>query len=113
MIFFSSFFFAIISLKLSCQRSISQMFFKRFRAKFLACATLQNFVQFNMAAVEDRNRSLKQALVESLSAFLSPDQQSRQTAEEQLKVLEVTEGKNVCFCSYFGPIAAQFSLICR
>ncbi|XP_029213390.2 importin-9-like isoform X1 [Acropora millepora] len=67
------------------------MFFKRFRAKFLACATLQNFVQFNMAAVEDRNRSLKQALVESLSAILSPDQQSRQTAEEQLKVLEVTE----------------------
>ena len=45
--------------------------------------------------------------VESLSAILSPDQQSRQTAEEQLKVLEVTEGKNVCFCSYFGPIAAQ------
>ena len=83
------------------------MFFKRFRAKFLACATLQNFDQFNMAAVEDRNRSLKQALVESLSAILSPDQQSRQTAEEQLKVLEVTEGKNVCFCSYYGPIAGR------
>lgn len=43
------------------------------------------------AAVEDRNRSLKQALVESLTAILSPDQQARQMAEEQLKVLEVTE----------------------
>ena len=59
-----------------------------------------------MASTEDRNRSLKQALVESLSAILSPDQQSRQTAEEQLKVLEVTEGKNVCFCLYFS--AKQF-----
>lgn len=45
------------------------------------------------AAAEDRNRSLKQALVESLTAILSSDQQARQMAEEQLKVLEVTEGK--------------------
>ena len=49
---------------------------------------------FNMAAAADeRNRSLKQALIESLTAILSPDQQARQLAEEQLKVLEVTEGK--------------------
>lgn len=47
------------------------------------------------AAMEDRNRSLKQALIDSLTAILSPDQQSRQMAEEQLKVLEVTEGR-VC-----------------
>lgn len=48
----------------------------------------------NMAAAADeRNRSLKQALIESLTAILSPDQQARQLAEEQLKVLEVTEGK--------------------
>ena len=47
------------------------------------------------AAAEDRNRSLKQALVESLTAILSPDQQARQMAEEQLKVLEVTEGKDI------------------
>jgi len=45
------------------------------------------------AAAEERNRSLKQALIESLTAILSPDQQARQLAEEQLKVLEVTEGK--------------------
>ncbi|KAJ7325726.1 Importin 9 [Desmophyllum pertusum] len=43
------------------------------------------------AAADDRNRSLKQALVESLTAILSPDQQARQMAEEQLKVLEVTD----------------------
>ncbi|XP_066017141.1 importin-9 isoform X1 [Pocillopora verrucosa] len=43
------------------------------------------------AAMDDRNRSLKQALIDSLTAILSPDQQSRQMAEEQLKVLEVTE----------------------
>ena len=48
------------------------------------------------AAMEERNRSLKQALIESLSAILSSDQQARQTAEEQLKLLEVTEG-NKCF----------------
>ena len=45
------------------------------------------------AAMDDRNRSLKQALIDSLTAILSPDQQSRQMAEEQLKVLEVTEGR--------------------
>ena len=44
------------------------------------------------AAMDDRNRSLKQALIDSLTVILSPDQQSRQMAEEQLKVLEVTEG---------------------
>ncbi|XP_073252649.1 importin-9-like [Porites lutea] len=43
------------------------------------------------AAMEERNRSLKQALIESLSAILSSDQQARQMAEEQLKLLEVTE----------------------
>ena len=48
------------------------------------------------AAMEERNRSLKQALIESLSAILSSDQQARQMAEEQLKLLEVTEG-NKCF----------------
>ena len=41
-------------------------------------------------------RSLKQALIESLSAILSSDQQARQMAEEHLKLLEVTEG-NKCF----------------
>ena len=45
------------------------------------------------AAAEERNRSLKQAVIESLTAILSPNQQARQLAEEQLKVLEVTEGE--------------------
>ena len=47
-----------------------------------------------MAAADEGNRSLnlKQVLIESLGAILLPDQQIRKTAEEQLKVLEVTEG---------------------
>ena len=69
---------------------------KIFPAKIFACAKLYFFSDSNMAATaEDRNRSLKQALVESLTAILSPDQQARQMAEEQLKVLEVTEGKDI------------------
>ena len=45
------------------------------------------------AARDNRSQSLKQALTDSLKAILSPDQQSRQMAEEQLKVVEVTEGR--------------------
>ena len=45
------------------------------------------------AANEERTRSLKQALLESLTAILSPDQETRRMGEEQLKVLEVTEGR--------------------
>lgn len=44
------------------------------------------------AANEERSRALKQALIESLTAILSPDQGTRRVGEEQLKVLEVTEG---------------------
>ena len=66
-----------------------------------------------MAAPEDRNRSLKQALVESLTAILSPDQQVRQMAEEQLKVLEVTEGKNFflnyCSTKHFTQFVTTFA----
>ena len=43
--------------------------------------------------MESNADPLKQALIDSLTAILSPDQQSRQMAEEQLKVLEVTEGR--------------------
>ena len=47
-----------------------------------------------MAAVEEeRVAKLKQVLVESLGAILSPDQEVRKMAEDQLKVLEVTEGR--------------------
>lgn len=44
------------------------------------------------AAVE-RNRSLKEALFESLTAILSPIQDVRTSGEEQIKALEVTEGE--------------------
>ena len=51
-------------------------------------------------------RSLKQALIESLSAILSSDQQARQMAEEQLKLLEVTEG-NKCLLVSRYPAAGK------
>ena len=40
----------------------------------------------------DHNRTLKEALIESLSAILSPDQKTRSNGEDQVKALEVTEG---------------------
>lgn len=71
-----------------------QVLLENFPAKLFACAKHFFPSISNMAAAADeRNRSLKQALIESLTAILSPDQQARQLAEEQLKVLEVTEGK--------------------
>ncbi|EDO40538.1 predicted protein [Nematostella vectensis] len=52
------------------------------------------------AAVDERNRSLKQALIESLAAILSPDQEVRKQAEEHLKVLEpcLSIGYSSPFC---------------
>lgn len=38
-------------------------------------------------------QGLKEALIETLTAILSPVQEVRAGAEEQIKVLEVTEGK--------------------
>ena len=48
-----------------------------------------------MAAVTltDHNQSLKEALLESLTAILSPDHNTRVNGEDQVKALEVTEGK--------------------
>lgn len=40
-------------------------------------------------------QGLKEALIETLTAILSPVQEVRAAAEEQIKVLEVTEGKHV------------------
>ena len=45
-----------------------------------------------MAGVGDRNRSLKEVLLESLTAILSPEHAVRTAGENQIKVLEVTEG---------------------
>lgn len=45
-----------------------------------------------MATANERSQSLKETLLESLRAILSPDQSVRQIGEDQLKVLEVTEG---------------------
>ncbi|XP_041347809.1 importin-9-like [Gigantopelta aegis] len=44
-----------------------------------------------MAGVGDRNRSLKEVLLESLTAILSPEHAIRTAGENQIKVLEVTE----------------------
>lgn len=38
-------------------------------------------------------QGLKEALIETLTAILSPAQEVRAAAEEQIKVLEVTEGE--------------------
>lgn len=38
-------------------------------------------------------QGLKEALIETLTAILSPIQEVRAAAEEQIKVLEVTEGE--------------------
>lgn len=47
-----------------------------------------------MAGAEgDRNRSLKEIIYESLNAILSPDLLTRSSGEDQIKALEVTEGK--------------------
>lgn len=38
-------------------------------------------------------QGLKEALIEALTSILSPVQEVRAAAEEQIKVLEVTEGE--------------------
>ncbi len=43
-------------------------------------------------AVEERNRSLRDTLLQNLSAILSPQQEVRAAAEEYVETLEVTEG---------------------
>lgn len=45
------------------------------------------------AAAGPVQQGLKEALIETLTAILSPVQEVRAAAEEQVKVLEVTEGK--------------------
>lgn len=56
------------------------------------------YLTFNMAvdAMAERNRSLKEVLLESLSSVLSPNHDIRIAGEEQVKALEVTEGI-ICF----------------
>ncbi|XP_070557729.1 LOW QUALITY PROTEIN: importin-9-like [Ptychodera flava] len=53
-------------------------------------------------STEQVRRSLKEVLLESLTAILSPEQQIRAHGEEQLKLLEVTEE--------FGTHLAEFTL---
>jgi hypothetical protein len=58
-----------------------------------------------MAGVVAGNCSIKEALFEALSAVLSVDQDVRNTGEEQMKALEVTEGillgSNMCVSTLF------------
>ena len=64
-----------------------------------------------MAAADmERNRSLKEALFESLSAILSPMHDVRAAGEEQIKALEVTEG----LCRIDNPVTTPKSVLaCR
>ena len=45
-----------------------------------------------MAGVEASN-GLREALIDTLNSILSPQSDVRKAAEEQIKILEVTEGK--------------------
>lgn len=42
--------------------------------------------------LSEHNQTLKDALIESLTAILSPDIKIRKNGEDQVKALEVTEG---------------------
>lgn len=48
-------------------------------------------------------QGLKEALIDTLTAILSPVQEVRAAAEEQIKVLEVTEGKLSMDCCIARP----------
>lgn len=58
---------------------------------------MDNLTKMAIAGDDNLSRSLKEALYETLTAILSPIQEVRTTAEEQIKALEVTEGMNVKF----------------
>jgi hypothetical protein len=47
----------------------------------------------SVASSPDVNRSLKEALYETLNSILSPHHDVRVAAEERIQALEVTEGK--------------------
>lgn len=60
------------------------------------------------APTEEVSRTLKDALFETLSSILSPVHEVRLSAEEQISVLEVTDGNFQLFsysrCIYFSPV---------
>lgn len=49
----------------------------------------------SVASSPDVNRSLKEALLETLNGILSPHHDVRIAAEERIQALEVTEGKAI------------------
>lgn len=71
------------------------------RARKLTCAARKRLkrkdfrkpTKIIMAVSEaEASNTVRNALIESLTAILSPQQEIRQQGEEQLKLLEVTEG---------------------
>ncbi|XP_067683421.1 importin-9-like [Haliotis asinina] len=64
-----------------------------------------------MAGVGDRNRSLKEVVLESLTAILSPQHDTRTDGENQIKALEVTEEFGVFLAEITvdasGPLAIR------
>lgn len=50
-----------------------------------------------MAGLVEHNRSLKEALIESLASILSASHDVRVAGEAQIKALEVTEGRSPHF----------------
>lgn len=57
-------------------------------------------------------QGLKEALIETLTAILSPVQEVRAAAEEQIKVLEVTEGEQWPVCQHFCQLFKWLALRC-
>lgn len=47
-----------------------------------------------VSTLDQVDKGLKETLIDALNAILSPVQEVRAAAEERIKVLEVTEGKN-------------------
>jgi len=47
-----------------------------------------------VSTLDQVDKGLKDTLIDALNAILSPVQEVRAAAEERIKVLEVTEGKN-------------------
>ena len=63
-----------------------------------------------MAAPQaDVGPQLKQALFDSLTATLSPQQEVRLQGEDQLKVLEVTDGRLIFFLSAERMLSTEIS----
>lgn len=64
----------------------------KFETKRKQVSNSRDYTKMAGVTPSEHNHSLKEALIESLSAILSPDHSTRINGEDQVKALEVTEG---------------------